>query len=206
MKRAFFILVFMLLASVNVYADWDPDLFQVTPLDDCYLVCPGGDYLISFCICYNGEPLELDASNVYMKIECNQGYLFMCPNEINDKSAFIKDTDCTGGARYRWMFRAGGCCEELEISLHIKNETESFYTTTVTLKSPDITQNGKVNREDESILLANIGTNDVCSDLNCDGVVDETDHEILLDHRGHDCNDWIGNEESSWGAIKSLYK
>jgi len=204
--------LFLLLLSTNVFAQWDPDLFSVVPEKDCYVTCPGGDLWFSFCISYDGEPLYIDKSLVYLRIECLSGSdIYICPYDCNEKCAYIKEygycySDPNGGTEYSWSFKAGGCCEQLQISIRLKDQTEPFYTTTVALKSVDQNGDGVVNIVDENIILANLGGYDYCSDLYCDGVVTGDDHQILLAHMNHNCDEWIGTEDSSWGAIKSLYK
>jgi len=202
------VLLLLTFAS-TAFAQWDPSLFTVTPEKDCYLVCPSGDLSFSFCISYDGEPLQVSGSNVYMTIVCLEGNLYLCPYECNDKCAYLREPGCyadpQGGAEYSWAFRAGGCCEQLQISLHMKGESTPFYTTTVVMKSPDINGDGMVNSVDEAIIMNNLGMDDVCSDLNCDWIVDGADHQILLSHMNHNCDNWIGTEESTWGEIKAYY-
>lgn len=204
------IIASILISTSIAYAQYDPALFAVTPEKDCYILCPSGDLSFSFCISYDGQPLAVSAQNVFMKIECLSGSLFICPYECADKCAYIRESDCVaspgGGAEYSWSFRAGGCCEQLQISLHMRDDQTPFYTTTVFLKSPDIDGNGKVDQLDENILLGNMGISEPCSDLNCDGIVNELDHQILSNHLNHNCNEMIGTQESSWGSIKAIYK
>ena len=54
------------------------------------------------------------------------------------------------------------------------------------------------------MIMAALGGESACYDLNCDGIVDTVDVAIFQAHLGHNCTNWIGNEESSWGAIKSI--
>lgn len=200
----------VLLMSSAIYAQYDPALFSVCAEKDCYVICPSGDLCFCFCISYDGEPLMAPPSDVYLMIECATGCLYLCPAECFDKCSFLVSPDCYSvpgcGREYCWFFRAGGCCLEARITLHMKNDPNPFYEIWVPIKSTDIDCDGDVDVADESLFLAAMGTSDVCADLNCDGTVDASDMAIFYSHFGHNCEDWIGTEESSWGAIKSIYK
>jgi hypothetical protein len=56
------------------------------------------------------------------------------------------------------------------------------------------------------MIMAALGGTGVCYDLDCDGIVTVADVAIFQMHFGHACDDWIGTEESTWGAIKSIYR
>jgi len=194
------------LLSANAYSQ-----YQVCPETTCFLACPAGDASFCFCINYNGEPLQLHPSQVYMKIECYSEGLYFCPGELNDKPAYLRTDECVVnpecGAEYCWYFQLGGCCDEVLISLHLAGDPDPFYTMWALIKTPDFNGDGNINLSDLGLFGPKVGTTDACYDLNCDGTVDSVhDYAILEDHYLHACDEPIGVEGSTWGSIKSIYK
>ena len=206
-KCAVIFLILALAGAAN--AQYDPALFSVTEEKDCYVLCPAGDLFFCYCILYDGQPLDLHPSNVYMTIECATGCLEVCVGECLDKCGYLRQDNCHNtagaGAEYCWFFRVGGCCEEAHISLHLKNDPNTFYDQWVSIKTPDFNCDGYVNLADDSYIASVMGTNDVCADLDCDGAVTAVDYALFIMHYNHSCEQWIGTEESTWGEIKSFY-
>jgi len=195
----------VILLSANAYSQ-----YEVCPETECFLACPAGDASFCFCINYNGEPLQLHPSQVYMKIECYSGGLYTCPTETLDKPAYLRTDECVVnpdcGAEYCWAFQIGGCCEEALISLHLVGDPDPFYTMWTVIKTPDFNGDGNINLSDLSLFALQIGTSNACYDLNCDGIVDNVnDFAILQHHYLHRCEEPIGAEESTWGSVKSFY-
>jgi hypothetical protein len=190
-------------------AQYDPLCFTVCPEQTCYVACPSGDLSFGFCISYLGEPLLVHHSQVYMKIVCYEGCIIECPLESLDKCAYIWYPACVNtpgcGSGYNWAFRIGGCGTQALISLHMLNDPTPFYVANITIKTPDFDCDGKVGQKDENALNSAMGGSAPCYDLNCDGIVDNADLAIFLAHKNHNCDQIIGVQELSWGAIKSMY-
>ncbi|UCD20255.1 MAG: hypothetical protein JSU64_03710 [candidate division WOR-3 bacterium] len=206
-------LALVALLTVIGVAGWSVDSlsqYSVCPERFCYLACPSGDASFCFCIKYNDEPLQLHTSQVYMKIECLNGSLHVCTGETLDKAAYLRQDTCIVdpgcGGEYCWYFQIGGCCLEALLSLHLKDDPTPFYQELVVIKTPDVSGDGLVDLVDMTLLLDEMGGSSTCYDLNCDGIVDELDLEIVDLHFNHYCEQMVDTEESSWGLIKSIYR
>jgi hypothetical protein len=210
MKRApLLVFAVILIASGAAYAQYNPALFGVAPETDCYLACPSGDASFSFCISYNGEPLYAPAANVYMTIDCITGCIYLCSAECLDKCSYLKSNCIRNpgfGTEYSWFFRIGGCCTEARITLHMKNDPNTFYEDYIVIKTPDLDCNGVVDANDDALFQTLLGSSDPCGDFNCDGIVDMADYAIFSEHYLHSCENLIGTKDASWGAIKTIYR
>jgi hypothetical protein len=205
------ILVVMLALAWNtaIAQTYDPLCFSVCPEHTCYVACPAGDLSFGFCINYLGEPLLVDKSQVFMTIQCTVGCIYTCALECLDKCAYLSYPACVNvpgcGSGYNWAYRIGGCCTQASISLHMLNDPTPFYQATVAVKTPDFDCDGKVGQKDQNALNSAMGSSTSCYDLNCDGIVNTADLTIFLAHKNHNCDQIIGTEDRSWGAIKSMY-
>jgi len=200
-------LVLVLLVAPVVASACEPSGINVTPLNDCFLFCPGGDIPICFHITYNGDPLPYEMCPVNLEIECLDGCVNICPDQ---QFPCYPDTSWAGSSYidgdFCWFIRVGGCCPQLRVTVYLDGEVEPIAQVTAPIKSVDLTCDGVVDEADRSTLIAAIGTNNFCADLNCDCVVDETDLAIFNEHFGHSCEGSVSTENSSWSGIKNLFK
>ena len=192
----------------------DPLLFTVCPEMSCYSVCPAGDISFCFCISYDGEPLMADPADVFMKIECFSGDLPLCESDSPDKPSFLVYDKCFNtpecGRSYCWYVQGSGWCENARISLHMADDQTCFYQEDVFIRSFDVTWDGIADHRDVKMIEDAYGEYVPRLDITCDGVIDWMDTWWVLlitpNHEGHSCSVLIGTDESSWGAIKSLYE
>ena len=192
---------------------YDPSLFTVCEEKSCYTMCPSGDLGFCFCISYDGEPLMVSPSDVYMKIECFSGEIPLCPNDYPDKPAYLVYDQCFEtpgcGRDYCWYVQGTGWCEDARISLHMADDPIPFFQLDVYLRSFDVTRDGIADQDDVDEIEGSIGTYYPPYDITCDGIIDIWDTwwvlYISINHEGHSCGNLIGTKESSWGAIKSMY-
>jgi len=206
--------VFVIEASSISAQSYDPSLFTVCEEKSCYTMCPAGDLGFCFCISYDGEPLMVSPSDVYMKTEYFSGEIPLCPNDNPDKPAYLVYDQCFQtpgcGRDYCWYVQGTGWCENARISLHMADDPTSFYQLDVYLRSFDVTWDGIADEDDVEVIENSIGVYVPQLDITCDGVIDIMDTWwvliISLNHEGHSCWNLIGTKESSWGVIKSMYK
>jgi len=207
-----FIKVFIVAAALLLLANaqasaCDPSGIEITPVNNCFLFCPAGDIPITFDITYNGDPLPYDMCPVNVALECIDGCINVCPEQT---FPCYPDTSWAGSTHiegeFSWWIKIGGCCPQLQVTVYLDGDPTPVYQVVVPVKSTDINCDGVVDDQDESTLIAAIGTNNYCADLNCDCTVDETDLGILHDHMGHSCEGSVGTENTNWGSIKNLFK
>ena len=193
---------------------YDPQLFTVCAELYCYSACPAGDFSFCFCISYDGEPLMASPSEVFMKIECFSGDVPLCESDSPDKPSYLVYDSCFNtkgcGRSYCWSVQGSGWCENARISLHMANDPTCFYQEDVFIRSFDVTCDGIADHRDVKVIEDSYGAYVPHLDIACDGVIDIWDTwwslYITPNHLGHSCSILIGTSESSWGAIKSLYK
>jgi hypothetical protein len=211
---------FLVALSVIVYTicisaqTYDPQLFTVCPELSCYSACPAGDFSFCFCISYDGEPLMAPPSEVFMKIECFSGDLPLCEGDSPDKPSYLVYGTCFNtprcGRNYCWYVQGSGWCENARISLHMADDPTCFYQEDVFFRSFDVTWDGIADHHDVKVIEDSYGEYVPHLDIACDGVIDIWDIwwslYITPNHLEHSCSILIGTDESSWGAIKSIYR
>lgn len=210
-----FVLMVLIGTGVSMAQVYDPDSFTVCPEQNCYRACPSGDRSFCFCISYKGEPLMASPSDVVLKIECQEFEFNVCGGESWEKSSYLVHDYCFSvqdcGREYCWAFRLWGCCRNATIKLHMIDDTESFYEIdNIVIKTFDVNGDWNADETDRQIIIDHMGmTGYPCLDMNCDGIIDDFDlwwSDFITNHLGHSCDQWIGTDNRSWGAIKSIYR
>ena len=208
-------------ASAQTY---DPDLFTVSSGRECYVFCPAGDVPVSFCISYNGQPFAAPPSEVWLKLECLGGGLILWADAA-DKSAYYRSAFYSGHpceSEYWWRFLASGCCEDAKISFHMWDDPTPFYEFHARIATFDINKDGAADAIDSTCIAdAWMGSgcdlaSPSCFDMTCDGTIDQWDlwwaigylcgPLCAMGHMDHTYLHPLETRETSWGAIKALYR
>jgi hypothetical protein len=200
---------------------YDPTQFTVCAERSCYTVCPAGDVSFCFCISYKGAPLMAQPADVILKIECGEGNLSPGPDESLEKGSYLVSDHCWSaagcGREYCWQFRAGGCCPDARFTFHMADDPTPFYEFHAPLHSYDVDASGTADRSDSLLIAGELGTTSPCYDITCDGVVNHDDllwTKLLLcygtaclgSHYGHSWFAPVATQQTTWGAIKAIYR
>jgi hypothetical protein len=177
---------------------------QRCTVDRCLVFCPAGD--LAFHVIIRDGAAHVVASVSVGPSLCNSTGWAICslgqPPEILFFSPCqpIVLTEPNGMATI--ALKAGGVTNDSTVSIL----ADGMPLGRRFLASPD--QNGDlvVDRADEAILLAKLGTHDLSADFDGDGVVTEADHAILRAHLGHACEMPTPTRQSGWGEIKVRYR
>ena len=171
----------------------------------CVPACPGGDrpgitvtvrdfsgglignarVVLDACTCPN---------TAYCPAMPIDGYFFETPCQAANFTNFS-----TGQARF--VPRLGGAC-----SGPFAVVADGVLLRNPRLCSTDQNGDGEVTGADVSIHAAKIGTSDLTGDLDCNGVVNQFDANLLLEHLGHTCDQPTDVRRARWGTLKLRYR
>jgi hypothetical protein len=173
-------------------------------VDPCLRVCPGGDMNFHVVV-RDALNNPVAGSSVLINFGTCQAVI-ICPPLPTDPYTFVPPssilmvTNAAGVADI--PIRAGGVC--LDSLLVFADGVLLAIRSSVA--SPD--QNGDltVNAVDNGILTGKLGSSDPTGDLNCSGLVDIGDPNLLLAHLGHSCQAVVPNRPRSWGSVKVIYR
>jgi hypothetical protein len=177
-------------------------------VDACLRVCPAGDM--------NFHVLVRDASNnpvagstVMINVSCMPETSTICPPPVppaTDPYTFVPPssilmlTNAAGVADF--PIRAGGVCGG-PVNIYADGVLLATRTGVV---SPDQDGSFVVDTTDVAILASKLGTSDPTGDLDCSGIVDFGDPNLLVAHDGHTCLAVVPNRPKSWGSVKVIYR
>ena len=154
--------------------------FLVTVLDETGTPCPDALVTIDFCGCPDAQLCLLAGGEA-------------CGDGTNDR--LVMATDANGDALFHPA--AGGACADSPVDIL----ADGVLLATRTVRAFDANGNFIVEEADMTF--------DVWNDYNCDGVVNITDTLLLVQPHGlegHTCEAPVGDENRSWGGVKSLWR
>lgn len=176
--------------------------------------CPQGDLSIEVIVRNFAGHTMAGSSVVLAFDQC----FTRCTQELpegfgfDDANKKIYGTSNIDG-RCVFAIKMGGTCAAADgnpVTLTIYADGLQLTTAPAYFMSPD--QNGDlvVDSTDEAMLAARIQAqgfpNTALADLNGDGVLDTADHDVLVQHLGHACDDATGTRRSTWGELKLRYR
>ncbi len=186
-------------AAIGLLAPWAATSAAVNcscvTADSCMVVCPGGDipytvFLYSDSECQvpvvGFDCIRLDFSEI-------EAGLIWCPEQDEDSTypyAFPEyPSDHNGMVEF--CLRLKGCSAGSQAYLQICGCSDIAVPC---VKSLDIDGNGYVGQDDLYYCQNVLGTGECCCDFDCDGVVDDDDVALLLEHLLHGCGGATGCE------------
>ena len=170
--------------------------------DPCFMACPLGDavYHVTVRDLANnpvaGSSVVLDFSQCGFVHCVNPGAGITVSDVSKTMRAF---SNATGVASF--PLAMGGCCPSVKVY------ADGVLIATVAMTSPDADASLTVNAIDVGIVASGSSLPySVCNDLDCNGVVDAADVDVVDAHLTHACPVVVPTQRRSWGTLKTWYR